>query len=461
MLLFAQSRSAGPEAPSRSTKPTPRLRAWVRLRSTAGARPADRQSVGVVGDGVGEADGVSSGALGSLVALGALAAAAELLDDDEEDDDEDEAELDPPAAPVELEALPELVVVEEVGVRSPLDPPRVIPAPGSTPAVVRVVLELLGWRVFVGVLRGDEDFEVLELLEWLELPAVLELLGLSGSDVEWSVAGASDVGSACSLGSVVAGFESPAVDGGEVSGASPVAVSVVTSADAADDGNPMAEVAEVVVGLGAATIDGVLVLLEVGEAVPAAASSASSTMTSRAWTWALTEGSGLGPACPCMASTISRASSVRPAEMRSATTLTMTSSSFSGLVDASPAGMSTRAFCTIVDMIGTSWPVSAAATPPPDIVTASTPATAAARAPGMRMVRGAGRCAIDRIGVISGAIVAATAGLLPRRPNGPVRSSIAAASASICAVQDANISSRPSNDALSRRPIRSSRSSSA
>ena len=62
---------------------------------------------------------------------------------------------------------------------------------------------------------------------------------------------------------------------------------------------------------------------------------------------------------------------------------------------------------------------------------------------------------------ISGAIVAATAGLLPRRPNGPVRSSIAAASASICAVQDANISSRPSNDALSRRPIRSSRSSSA
>ena len=43
-----------------------------------------------------------------------------------------------------------------------------------------------------------------------------------------------------------------------------------------------AEVAEVVVGLGAATIDGVLVLVEVGEAVPAAASSASSTMTSRA-----------------------------------------------------------------------------------------------------------------------------------------------------------------------------------
>lgn len=335
-------------------------------RSVTADRAASQSVGGVDGDGVGEADGVSSGALGSVVALGVLAAAAELeelLDEeDDEDDDEDEeedaeddeAELDPPAAPVELEALPELVVVEEVGVRSPLDPPRVIPAPGSTPAVVRVVLELLGWRVFVGVIRGDEDFEVLELLEWLELPGVLELLGLSGSDVEWSVAGASDVGSACSLGSVVAGFESPAVDGGEVSGASPVAVSVVTSADAADDGNPMAEVAEVVVGLGAATIDGVLVLVDVGEAVPAAASSASSTMTSRAWTWALTEGSGLGPVCPCIASTISRASSVRPAEMRSATTLTMTSSSFSGLVDDSPAGMSTRAFCTIVDMIGTS-----------------------------------------------------------------------------------------------------------
>ncbi|WP_068432847.1 hypothetical protein [Piscicoccus intestinalis] len=412
--------------------------------------------MGVVGDGVGEADGVSSGALGSLVALGALAAAAELLDDDEEDDDEDEAELDPLAAPVELDALPERVVVDEVGVRSLLDPPRVMPAPGSTPAVLRVVLELLGWRVFVGVLRGDEDFEALELLD------ECELLGLSGADVAGSVAGGSEVGSACSLGSVAAaGCESLAGEAGEVNGASPVAVSEVTRADAADGGNPMAEVTDVVLGLGAATIDGVLVLLEVGEAVPAAASSASSTMTSRAWTWALTEGSGLGPACPCMASTISRASSVRPAEMRSATTLTMTSSSFSGLVDASPAGMSTRAFCTIVDMIGTSWPVSAAATPPPDIVTASTPATAAARAPGMRMVRGAGRCAIDRIGVISGAIVAATAGLLPRRPNGPVRSSIAAASASICAVHDANISSRPSNDALSRRPIRSSRSSSA
>lgn len=456
MLLFAQSRSAGPEAPSRSTKPTPRLRAWVRLRSTAGARPADRQSVGVVGDGVGEADGVSSGALGSLVALGALAAAAELLDDDEEDDDEDEAELDPLAAPVELDALPERVVVDEVGVRSLLDPPRVMPAPGSTPAVLRVVLELLGWRVFVGVLRGDEDFEALELLD------ECELLGLSGADVAGSVAGGSEVGSACSLGSVAAaGCESLAGEAGEVNGASPVAVSEVTRADAADGGNPMAEVTDVVLGLGAATIDGVLVLLEVGEAVPAAASSASSTMTSRAWTWSLTEGSGLGPVCPCMASTISRASSVRPAEMRSATTLTMTSSSFSGLVDASPAGISTRAFCTIVDMIGTSWPVSAAATPPPDIVTASTPATAAARAPGMRMVRGAGRCAIGRIGVISGAIVAATAGLLPRRPNGPVRSSIAAASASICAVHDASIASSPSNDALSRRPIRSSRSSSA
>lgn len=424
--------------------------------ATAGARPADRQSVGVVGDGVGEADGVSSGALGSLVALGALAAAAELLDDDEEDDDEDEAELDPLAAPVELDALPERVVVDEVGVRSLLDPPRVMPAPGSTPAVLRVVLELLGWRVFVGVLRGDEDFEALELLD------ECELLGLSGADVAGSVAGGSEVGSACSLGSVAAaGCESLAGEAGEVNGASPVAVSEVTRADAADGGNPMAEVTDVVLGLGAATIDGVLVLLEVGEAVPAAASSASSTMTSRAWTWALTEGSGLGPVCPCMASTISRASSVRPAEMRSATTLTMTSSSFSGLVDASPAGISTRAFCTIVDMIGTSWPVSAAATPPPDIVTASTPATAAARAPGMRMVRGAGRCAIGRIGVISGAIVAATAGLLPRRPNGPVRSSIAAASASICAVHDASIASSPSNDALSRRPIRSSRSSSA
>ena len=411
--------------------------------------------VGVDGDGVGEADGVSSGALGSLVALVSSTELEELLDDD----DEDEAELAPPAAPVELEEPPERVVADAVGVRSPLDPPRVIPAPGSTPAVVRVVLELLGWRVFVGVLRGDDDFDGFEALGVL---AALEPLGLSGADVEGSVGGASAVGPVYSLGAgVAAGSEPLAGAAGEVSGASPVAVSEVTSADAADDGNPMAEVADVVLRLGAAMTDGVLVLVAVGEAVLAAASSASSTMTSRAWTWALTEGSGLGPVCPCMASTISRASSVRPAEMRSATTLTMTSSSFSGLVDANPAGMSTRAFCTIVDMIGTSWPVSAAATPPPDIVTASTPATAAARAPGMRMVRGAWRCAIGRIGVISGAIVAPTAGLLPRRPNGPVRSSIAAASASICAVHDANIASSPSNDALSRRPIRSSRSSSA
>ena len=95
-------------------------------------------------------------------------------------------------SPVELEALPELVVVEEVGVRSPLDPPRVIPAPGSTPAVVRVVLELLGWRVFVGVLRGDDDFDGFEALGvlaaivtgWLVLDPLMA--GVVALNILWS-----------------------------------------------------------------------------------------------------------------------------------------------------------------------------------------------------------------------------------------------------------------------------------
>ena len=85
-------------------------------RSVTADRAASQSVGGVDGDGVGEADGVSSGALGSVVALGVLAAAAELEelldeeddeDDDEDEEEDDEAELDPPAAPVELEALPE------------------------------------------------------------------------------------------------------------------------------------------------------------------------------------------------------------------------------------------------------------------------------------------------------------------------------------------------------------------